>query len=91
MQKITTLPARPHGRSRAALVAQARQRIYPDGLYRWADLKDVVPLSREGWRQRVRAGTAPEPAIVGARFTAWRGSDILEWLHDPDAWSRRAE
>lgn len=85
---ITPLPVRSD-RNRAALVATARQRIYPDGLYRWADLRDVVPLSREGWRLRVRAGTAPAPVTIEPRFTAWRGADILAWLDDPIRWQSR--
>lgn len=64
------------------------QRIYPDGLYRWADLQDVMPISRETWRKRVNDGTAPKPIRIGTRCTSWRGSDVLEWLSDPVAYKQ---
>ena len=57
--------------------------IAPEGLYRWSEFADRVPVSRETWRQRVKAGKAPAPLRLGTRCTAWRGGDLLEWLRDP--------
>lgn len=57
--------------------------ISPEGLYRWGEIADRIPYSRETWRQRVKAGAAPKPVAVGAHCTAWRGADILKWLANP--------
>lgn len=66
--------------------------IYPDGLYRWRDLEPRIPFTREGWRYKIRMGTAPKPATGGGRhFTAWRGRDILAWLQDPDGYNAASD
>ncbi|QDJ57292.1 helix-turn-helix transcriptional regulator [Bordetella hinzii] len=57
--------------------------IRPEGLYRWKEFADRIPYSRETWRQRVNAGTAPKPAQQTGACTAWRGQDLLDWLADP--------
>jgi len=57
--------------------------IRPEGLYRWNDFADRIPYSRETWRQRVHAGTAPQPVQRTGACTAWRGQDVLDWLADP--------
>lgn len=57
--------------------------LHADGLYRWESFEDRVPLSREGWRLRVKAGLAPKAIEIGPRCVAWRGSDILAWLSAP--------
>ena len=61
--------------------------IYPDGLSRWRDLAPRIPYTREGWRYRINNGTAPKPATGSRHFTAWRGSDILAWLRNPDGYN----
>lgn len=62
--------------------------ISPDGLYRWSDIKDLVPVSRETWRKRVIDGTAPAPVQLSPRCTCYRGEDLLLWLQDPIGYRR---
>jgi predicted DNA-binding transcriptional regulator AlpA len=57
--------------------------LRPEGLYRWNDFADRIPFTRETWRQRVKAGTAPKPQPVGPNTTAWRGADLIAWLENP--------
>lgn len=57
--------------------------LMPEGLYRWESFEDRVPLSREGWRLRVKNGKAPKAVEIGPRCVAWRGSDVLAWLAAP--------
>lgn len=60
--------------------------ISPEGLYRWAEIKGRLPVSRETWRLRVKTKTAPQPIRIGERCTAWRGADLLQWLSDPNGY-----
>ena len=62
----------------------AAKQIHPEGLYRWKEFADRIPFSRETWRKRVLAGTAPSPQNLGSTCTAWRGADILAWLKNPN-------
>lgn len=89
MSKIIAI----HTRStrRPAPDAQARPRLHPDGLYRWSELKEVLPVGRETWRLKVIAGHAPQPVRLGTRCTSWRGSDVLVWLADPDGYRCKPE
>ncbi|HUH61070.1 MAG TPA: AlpA family phage regulatory protein [Candidimonas sp.] len=66
-----------------AEIEQKPMTILPEGLYRWETFAPHVPLSQESWRQRVHDGRAPKPIKLSGRCTAWRGSDILQWLSDP--------
>ncbi len=58
-------------------------RILPEGLYRWNEVKEFIPVSREKWRQLVIAGKAPASIKLSLTCVVWRGSDVLEWLADP--------
>lgn len=58
-------------------------RILPEGLYRWNEVKEYIPISREKWRQLVIAGKAPASIKLSLTCVVWRGSDVLEWLADP--------
>lgn len=62
-----------------------------EGLYRWTEFSDRLPVSRETWRLRVLAKTAPEPLRIGQRCTVWRGADILKWLADPNGYDAADE
>lgn len=53
------------------------------GLSRWGTLKPFIPVSRETWRKRVRAGHAPQPIRLSPRCTVWSNEDIHRWLSDP--------
>lgn len=64
----------------------SEKKLNPDGLYRWRDIAGMVPVSRETWRKRVTAGTAPAPVRLSLRCTCYRGQDVLLWLQDPGAY-----
>lgn len=57
--------------------------IAPQGLYRWAQIEHMLPISRETWRLRIKAGLAPKPTLEEDNLTAWRGSDLIAWLDNP--------
>lgn len=64
----------------------ARQRptvLRPEALYSWKDIEPFVSVGRETWRRYVHAGRAPQPIIMGARCTRYRGQDVLAWLESP--------
>ena len=67
-------------------IKRAKPEIEPDGLYRWKELEKFLPISRDFWRRRVNAGKAPKPIKLGQRCTLWRGSDVIEWLQNPDTY-----
>ncbi|MBN3779798.1 AlpA family phage regulatory protein [Burkholderia sp. Ac-20345] len=55
-----------------------------DGFTRWADLKHLVPLSRETIRLREIAGRFPKRMQLGSsRSAAWPNREIHRWLADP--------
>ncbi|WP_269900292.1 helix-turn-helix transcriptional regulator [Paenalcaligenes faecalis] len=37
----------------------------------------------------VRQGRFPAPVKLGPRVTAWRKSDVSQWLADPQAWQEQ--
>jgi len=39
----------------------------------------IGQVSVSWWRDQVRAGRAPQPAIRSNRFTRWRASDVAEF------------
>ncbi len=61
-----------------------RAKIAPEGLYRWNELKSILPCGREKWRLLGLAKRAPQPVRLGTRCTAWRGQDVLNWLDNPN-------
>ena len=63
-----------------------RPKIDPEGLYRWKELSEFLPISRDFWRKRVNAKKAPQPIRLGERCTFWRGADVIEWLQSPDTY-----
>ncbi|MGL4767203.1 MAG: helix-turn-helix transcriptional regulator [Formosimonas sp.] len=58
-----------------------------DGMSRFAQIKPFIPVSREKWRQLVRAGKAPQPTYLSSACALYRNSDIHTWLADPLAYS----
>lgn len=58
-------------------------RILPEGLYRWNEVKEFLPFSREKWRLLMKEGKAPALIKLSSTCAVWRGSDVLEWLADP--------
>ncbi|MGO3891381.1 MAG: helix-turn-helix transcriptional regulator [Paenalcaligenes sp.] len=63
--------------------------IEPKALYRWGQIKDVLPISESTWRRRIAERKAPSPITLSTRCTLWRGADVLEWLKHPDKYSAK--
>lgn len=40
----------------------------------------LIPVSKSTWWQGVKDGRFPEPIKLSARITAWRESEIHEWI-----------
>lgn len=43
-------------------------------------IRPIVPISRSHWWQLVRDGRAPAPVKLSQRVTAWRSSDIRNFV-----------
>ena len=39
-------------------------------------------MGLSAWWRFVQLGIAPKPVKIGARFTAWRASDVLKFIED---------
>ena len=57
-------------------------------LLRQKDLQQlrVIPFSAPTLWRMVAAGTFPKPIKISAQITAWRVSEVREWLDDPSGW-----
>lgn len=67
--------------------APSAPKIDPDGLYRWKELSQFLPVSRDFWRRLVIAKKAPTPIKIGSRSKFWKGEDVMEWLQNPESYS----
>ena len=47
---------------------------------RFADLQEIIPVSRSTLWRWVRDGKFPPPIALGPNTRAWRESDVLSWL-----------
>jgi prophage regulatory protein len=54
-----------------------------DGMSRFTQIKPFIPVSREKWRQLVRAGKAPQPIYLSSTCVLYRNSEIHAWLAEP--------
>jgi predicted DNA-binding transcriptional regulator AlpA len=54
-----------------------------DGMSRFKQFQSRIPVSREKWRQLVRAGRAPQPIYLSSTCVMYRNSEIHAWLADP--------
>lgn len=53
----------------------------PDtGFIRQSHVLEVVPFSAATLWRMVRAGTFPAPVKLSARVTAWKCSDVRQWM-----------
>ena len=53
----------------------------PDtGFIRQSHVLEVVPFSAATLWRMVRAGTFPAPVKLSTRVTAWKCSDVREWI-----------
>lgn len=64
--------------------------IQPKGLYRWAELKPFLPIGESSWRKMVAAKAAPQPIKLSRKCTLWRGSEVLDWLEQPDTYEAKS-
>jgi predicted DNA-binding transcriptional regulator AlpA len=53
---------------------------HPGRIWRWKQLKDIVPLCRVTIWQKVQTGEFPEPVRLSARATGWREEDVRAWM-----------
>ncbi|MBV8635979.1 MAG: transcriptional regulator [Burkholderiaceae bacterium] len=53
------------------------------GMSRWQQLRHIIPVSREKWRQLVLAGQAPAPIRISERCTMYQNVEVHRWLADP--------
>ena len=42
----------------------------------------LVPVSKSTWWAWVKEGKAPKPTKLGPKITAWKASDIYQFLED---------
>jgi prophage regulatory protein len=54
-----------------------------EGMSRWQQLRDFIPVSREKWRQLVLNRRAPQPIRLSMRCTMYSNAEIHRWLADP--------
>lgn len=54
-----------------------------DGMSRFIQIKPFIPVSREKWRQLVRAGKAPQPIYLSSTCVMYHNRQIHAWLADP--------
>lgn len=58
--------------------------------YRQAELlKKVLPFSATTLWRKVKSGDFPSPVKLGPSITAWRESDVCEWLLEQEAKCKR--
>lgn len=63
--------------------APAAPALPPVGMSRWQQLRHIIPVSREKWRQLVLAGRAPAPVRLSERCTMFSNAEVHRWLADP--------
>jgi hypothetical protein len=66
-------------------------RLPVDGLSRWGDIKHLIPVSKEKWRQLIRDGYAPPVTRLGIRCSFQSNCEILRWLSDPLSYRAKKE
>ena len=49
-------------------------------IYRWSELKDLIPLSRSRIYQLMEKGAFPKPLKLSDRAIGWEASKINAWL-----------
>lgn len=55
-------------------------RVGADALWRAKDCAARAGMGASTWWALVAKGVAPQPIRIGARFTAWRASEVLEFI-----------
>lgn len=54
------------------------------GYIRLPEILQLFPIGKSTWWEGVRIQKYPRPVKLGARITAWRKSDILKLLENPE-------
>lgn len=67
----------------ATQAAQPAPTLPNQGMSRFQQIKPFISVSREKWRQLVRAGRAPQGIVLSSTCVMYRNSDIHQWLADP--------
>ena len=77
--------ARAKTRRPSSFVSRYRPRtvLPPTGRGRWSDIAPFVGVSRETWRQLVKAGRAPTPLRLTERCTLYDFAAVHAWIADP--------
>lgn len=61
----------------AAPVRAPAERLQPDRILRWREVKPLVGVSRWTWGKMVRAGTAPAGRQIGPGSVGWLEEEIV--------------
>lgn len=54
------------------------------GYIRLPEILQLFPVGKSTWWEGVRIQKYPRPVKLGTRITAWRKSDILKLLENPE-------
>jgi predicted DNA-binding transcriptional regulator AlpA len=54
------------------------------GYIRLPEILQLFPIGKSTWWEGVRIQKYPRPVKLGTRITAWRKSDILKLLENPE-------
>ncbi|UXZ05542.1 helix-turn-helix transcriptional regulator [Moraxella nasicaprae] len=57
-----------------------------DGMSRLNQLLPYLPIGKSTVWAWVKQGKFPPPIKFGTHCTAWKNSDILSWLDNPNGW-----
>ena len=57
--------------------------LNPIGLSRYNDFCHLLPIKRTTVYKWMKEGKFPMPIINETNFTAWKNSDIINWLNNP--------
>ena len=49
-----------------------------------ANIPPLIPISNSSWWAGIKSGKYPQPVKLGPRTTAWRMSDIRQYLENPE-------
>jgi predicted DNA-binding transcriptional regulator AlpA len=66
--------------TQAAPPSPVHDSLDDDGFILLADLRPLVPLHPQHIRKLVKRGEFPTPVALGGRRTAFRRSDVRDWL-----------
>lgn len=65
------------------VVTPQRLSLPLDGMSGFKSIQPFVNMSRETWRKRCIAGTAPQPIHLSMRCVKYKNSEVHAFLADP--------